>query len=129
MNLRRALCVTSLALCLGDASLAAEEGWPDTVVSIEQMRLTKPLSLAVPKMRPRGELRGPVVLKVHVDAHGSVQRATLFQSSGSPAHDEAALHALRDARFTPFLRGGQAVEVTLMLPLHLPLPRRASRTD
>lgn len=129
MNLRRALCVASLALCLGDPALAAEDRWPETVVGIEQMRIAKPLSIAVPRMRPRGDLRGPVVLKVHVDAHGSVQRATLFESSGSPAHDEAALHALREARFTPFLRGGQAFEVTLMLPLHLPLPRPATRTD
>jgi protein TonB len=41
------------------------------------------------------------ILRLHVDAQGRTQRAALYQSSGIPALDEAALNAAREARFRP----------------------------
>ena len=66
-----------------------------------------------------------VVLRVHVDAQGQSRRAVVYQSSGIAEVDEAALKAVRDARFAPFARDGVAEDVTLMLPMHVPLRKRA----
>lgn len=120
---RRTSCVALLALSSAHTSFGAEYPWPEIVVGVELMRPIQPLTLQVPRSRPRGELRGPVVLKVHVDSAGLVQRAILFESSGSPGHDEAAVLAVRAAQFMPLVRDGRPVDVTLILPMHLPMPR------
>lgn len=65
-----------------------------------------------------------VILRVHVDAQGLSRRAAVYQSSGIAEVDEAALKAVRDARFAPYARSGVAEDVTLMLPMHIPLRKR-----
>lgn len=65
-----------------------------------------------------------VILRVHVDAQGLSRRAAMYQSSGIAEVDEAALKAVRDARFAPYARSGVAEDVTLMLPMHIPLRKR-----
>lgn len=69
-----------------------------------------PMRISVPTMRPKGEVRGQVVL---------------LESCGSPAHDEAALHAMRAAKFAPHLVDGTPADVTVVVPLHLPRSRSA----
>ena len=115
----RIALVFALGLAAATAHAAAE--WPEHVVAIEEMKPLKGLRLAVPKMRPDGEVKGPVVLRVHVDAEGAVQRVALLESCGSPGHDEAALHAMRAMRFAPKLVNGVPAEVTLVVPFHLPI--------
>ncbi|MFT3664942.1 energy transducer TonB family protein [Piscinibacter sp.] len=112
------------------ASLAfaaqAQYEWPEPVVRIEDMRMLAPMRISVPTMRPRGEVRRPVVLRVHVDAAGEVRRVVLLESCGSPGHDEAAMHSMRAAKFAPKLIDGKPADVTMVVPLHLPRPRPAS---
>lgn len=84
-----------------------------------------PMRISVPTMRPKGEVRGQVVLRVHVDAAGEARRVVLLESCGSPAHDEAALHAMRAAKFAPHLVDGTPADVTVVVPLHLPRSRSA----
>lgn len=112
-----------LALLLIGFSARAEYVWPERVVTIEDMRLMVPIKISVPSIRPKGEIKGPTVLRVHVDPEGLVRRAVLLASCGSSAHDEAALNSMRSVRFKPYLVDGTATDVTLAVPLHLPMPK------
>lgn len=102
---------------------AAGYPWPETVVGIEALPVHTPLEIRVLRLRPRGEVRRAAILRLHVGADGQVRHSALLESCGSPAHDEAALHAVRDARFLP-APGSEARDVTLILPLHLPISQR-----
>jgi len=97
--------------------------WPETVVGIEALPVHTPLVIQVRHLRPRGEVRRAAILRLHVGADGQVRHSALLESCGSPAHDEAALHAVRDARFLP-APGSEPRDVTLILPMHLPLSQR-----
>ncbi|HCE27834.1 MAG TPA: hypothetical protein DET46_02745 [Comamonadaceae bacterium] len=103
----------------------AEDNWPSRTVTIEEMKILTPVHLFVPKVRAQGKIRGPVVLRIHVDASGAVRRTVLIGSCGSPAHDEAALKSMRLVRFAPKLIDGEATDVSLVVPFHLPLPKSA----
>ena len=55
--------------------------------------------------------QGTVVLDVQLSTDGRVERIDLFQSSGSPRLDKAALDAVRRWRWSPMLQNGVAVAV------------------
>lgn len=112
-----------LGLLLAVAVPGQADEWPTQVVGIEEMRMLTPMRIAVPRVRAKGEVKGPAVLRVHVDAEGLVHRTVLLESCGSSAHDEAAMHAMRAMRFAPKLVDGQPAAVSLVVPLHLP-PRK-----
>ena len=63
----------------------------------------------------RGD-RGTVVVRVEVDAGGSPAGVALVQRSGSRDLDRAAMEAVRDWRFQPAQRNGQAVPGTIEIP-------------
>ncbi|WP_029001845.1 energy transducer TonB [Azohydromonas australica] len=115
--------IFSLLLCICSLPLAAAGAWPEQVVRIEEMELLTPISLSVPKMRPRGAVRAPVAMRVHVNARGAVERVALIESCGSAAHDEAALRAMRDVKFQPYEVDEHPIDVTLVVTLHLPLTK------
>lgn len=73
-----------------------------------------------PVSRRLGET-GKVVLRVALDAHGNVARATVERSSGHPRLDEAALGAVRGWHCTPPQRNGQPVEATALQPFNFVL--------
>lgn len=108
-------------LLVGLWGAAQAYDWPEQEATVEEMRMTEPLRLRVPQVRDRGNVQGPIVLKLHVDAEGRVQRAILFKGCGSPSHDMAAIDAIRRMHFTPKLVDGQPVDATLILPLRVPL--------
>ena len=121
---RLQLILAALALLAAASAAHADEPWPAQIVRIEEMRMLSAMTISVPRNRPEGEVKGPAVLRVHVDSQGQVRRVALLESCGSTAHDEAALHAMRAARFRPYMFGGVPTDVTLVVPLHLPKPRK-----
>lgn len=118
------VCAAPLTLAAQAPTEATGYPWPDTVVSVEQLPPITPLVLKVPHLRPRGTVRQAATLRVHVGSDGAVRRAVLLDSCGSPAHDEAALHAIREARFRPLRIDGEPVDATLVIPFHIPLTTR-----
>jgi protein TonB len=62
-------------------------------------------------------LQGTAVVRVTVTVDGRPTALRLVESSGWSALDDAALAALGDWRFRPAMRGGQAVEATIDLPV------------
>ena len=63
-----------------------------------------------PESERAGRRQGVVVLALRVDPHGLVRTARVARSL-APAFDEAALAAVRQWRFGPVWRDGEAVEV------------------
>lgn len=60
---------------------------------------------------------GTVLLRVVFDTQGRVKQASVHRSSGYARLDEQALAAMRQARITPFLDNGIAIEVSAIAPL------------
>ncbi len=66
--------------------------------------------------RQRGE-EGDVVVELRVTARGTVERVSIVTSSGFPELDDAALRAVKSARFTPAKRGDTSVPSTARMTL------------
>ena len=78
------------------------------------MRAIKP---EYPKgARQRGE-QGDVVIELTVNSKGGVDKASVVTSSGYSELDEAALRAVRSAKFTPAKSGREFVASTARLTL------------
>ena len=118
----RGVLILFASLSVANFAPAAYD-WPTRVVPIEEMKMITPMVIGVPTVRTKGKVRGPVVLRVHVDKTGAVQHSVLLESCGSPAHDEAAMHSMRAVRFVPKVIDGVPEDVTLVVPLHLPLSK------
>jgi TonB family protein len=119
----RHLRVAVLSALLFCGLAHAEPPWPDRVMKIEDMEMIEPLRVSVPYGRAKGDVRRPAILRVHVNKDGAVERVALLQGSGSPSHDEAALHGMRHTKFVPKEVDGTAVDVTLVVPLHFPVSK------
>lgn len=70
--------------------------------------------------RQRGE-QGDVVLEIRVSAEGAVERVEVVGSCGYPELDEAAVRAVRNARFTPAKSGRENVVSTARIKLSFKL--------
>ncbi|MGH8062509.1 MAG: energy transducer TonB [Pseudoxanthomonas sp.] len=64
----------------------------------------------------RGE-SGTVLVRVEVDASGMPAGVALVQRSGSRDLDRAAMEAVREWRFQPAQRNGQAIAASLVIPI------------
>lgn len=112
---------------LATAQDSAASAWPSTIVRFEDLRPLTDFDLRVPDLVRKGRVTGPAILRAHVTAEGTVARAALLESCGNPDLDEASIHAMRDMRFKPYTFGGVPLEVTLVVPVHV--PTRFGRTD
>lgn len=84
--------------------------------------LQNPKPVYPPMSRRLGE-EGKVILRVRVGAQGASLAVDIRQSSGHPRLDEAARAAVEKWRFVPARQGGEAVEATVLVPLHFTLDR------
>lgn len=74
-----------------------------------------------PAMSRRQGEEGKVVLRVRVSAQGASLAVEIKQSSGFTRLDEAARAAVERWRFVPARQGSEAVESTVLVPLHFSL--------
>lgn len=77
---------------------------------------------------PRGlfdqGIEGTVLLKLFVDSAGNLltDSSEVFESSGYPALDSAALAGASDLRFSPALRDGEPVAAAFLQPIEFRSP-------
>jgi len=69
----------------------------------------------------RAGREGRAVLRVVVTSTGEGREVRIAESSGTPSLDEAALAAVRQWRFTPARRGGEAAEDVVLVPVSFTL--------
>lgn len=78
---------------------------------------------AYPSRALKGRQQGLVVVRVVIDRSGNVSNAAVWQSSGSDALDQSALHAVQTTRFKPYQDRGVAQEATADIPFNFVLKR------
>jgi len=96
------------------------ERWPQTAVALEDLRPLTRFELRVRRLVAKGKVKGPTVLRAHIDEAGSVLRVAVLESCGNGDLDEAALQALLAMRFEPYGSAGAPAAVTLVLPVYVP---------
>ena len=74
--------------------------------------LRKPAPLYPPAAQ-RARESGTVLLRVVVDTQGRPAEVTVARSSGYRRLDEAAMRAVREARFRPYIEDGQPREAVV----------------
>jgi len=123
----RLTCFFAMSIAIHASAATDDQGWPSTVVKIEELRALTPFKLRVPALVAKGKVRGPATLRVHIASDGSVARIALLASCGNSDLDEASIHAMRETRFSPYIVGDGPIEVTLLVPVYV--PKRFGRTD
>ncbi len=101
------------------ASVAAAPA-PVVAARFDADYLQNPKPMYPPMSRRLGE-EGKVVLRVRVSVQGASLGVEIKQSSGFPRLDEAARVAVEKWRFVPARQGGEAIESSVLVPLHFTL--------
>ncbi len=87
-----------------------------TVAQVSRLpRPLSPMEPAFPEAARRAGVEGTVILQVDIDEAGLVKQVAVVQSLGYGC-DEAALEAVRQARFAPAAAGDQLVPVRVRIP-------------
>ncbi len=81
------------------------------------MQYLEPPLLEYPRASRRAGESGRVLVRVYIDEAGLPRSVTLSQSSGYARLDEAALAAVRGARFRPYTENGRALAGYALIPL------------
>jgi protein TonB len=81
----------------------------------------EPIVVEYPRLSKRLGETGRVMIRVLIDEAGFAKRTQVDRSSGHPRLDEAALAAVRQARFKPYTENGQAVSGWALVPLEFEL--------
>jgi TonB family protein len=104
----------------------AETGPPsaDTAVVLSSIGAEKRLIRSVPPSYPASArssgVEGPVVLKAMVDENGKVSSAQVVQ--GNAALTEAAVNAVKQWRYRPYIRDGKVVPFQTVVQIDFPRP-------
>ena len=90
---------------------------PDRPRSIGQVDyLGKRPSPVYPRISQRRGEQGRVVLRVLISPLGQVANVVVRSSSGHPRLDDAAVEAMRQARFRPYTENGIAYKALVDIP-------------
>lgn len=119
-------CALSHAAPAHAQPIAPDAGAPSPEPADVHDAVTPPEPLvrvdAVYPQRALAERRaGTVTLRVTIESDGSVGDAAVAESAGDDL-DQAALEAVRQWRFRPALRAGQAVRARVSIPFQFALP-------
>jgi len=91
-----------------------------TLADIDAVPL-KPIAASYPASARRLGQQGLVKIRADIDAQGSVAADQISVSSGFAALDNAALDAVKNARFLPAMRNGKPVPSTIVIPIRFAL--------
>lgn len=95
---------------------AAPKAAPTADVSLSALGDERLPSVVYPPESRRAGEQGRVLVRVLVDERGRVAEAVVKQSSGYPRLDQAALAAVRQAKFNPYTVDGKPQPVHASIP-------------
>jgi protein TonB len=93
---------------------------PQTVSASQLGYLVPPNPVYPGRSRKEGE-QGTVMVRVLVDVTGRPSQVSVQTSSGHQALDGAAVSAVRAAQFRPYIEGGMAQAVWVLVPINFVL--------
>lgn len=102
------------------AAAPAQPAGPKTVAASQVAYLDPPNPVYPARSRRAGE-KGTVMVKVLIDVTGRPAQVALQASSGHVALDEAAVSAVRAARFRAYAEGGVPQAVWVLIPINFVL--------
>ena len=94
-----------------------EEGPTFTPYDTPPRPIKKTIKIVYPELLKKAGIEGKVILWLHLDEKGKVDKILVNISSGNAALDDAAVKAMRAARFTPALQRDTAVPVWIQYPV------------
>jgi periplasmic protein TonB len=93
---------------------------PKTISASQLGYLVPPNPIYPARSRKAGE-QGTVMVRVLLDVAGRPAQVSLQTSSGHPTLDESAVSAVRAAQFRPYVEGGMAQAVWVLVPINFVL--------
>jgi TonB family protein len=117
---------TSLLLTSLISLASAQEATPQRVqVAAPRMadQIVKKVRPVYPPLARRARIQGTVILKVVINKSGDVENMQLF--SGHPMLAPAAIEAVKQWRYKPYLLNGEPVEVETNVTVNFTLPPAA----
>jgi len=90
-------------------------------VSASQVQYIDPPSPSYPVRSRRAGETGQALVRVLIDTGGRATQVGVQKSTGHPALDDEALSAVRKARFRPYIEGGIAQPVWVLIPINFVL--------
>ena len=99
---------------------ATPDAGPTSLPRLDADYLDNPAPAYPAESRRLGE-QGRVLLRVLVNADGSVERVTLRKTSGHERLDDAAQQAVQQWRFVAAQRGDQAISAWVVIPISFSL--------
>lgn len=85
------------------------------------MQYLVPPQLEYPRASRRLRETGKAMVRVYIDEAGLPQSVQVSRSTGFPLLDEAAVNAVRKARFRPYTENGQPTAGWAFIPLSFDL--------
>jgi protein TonB len=84
----------------------------------------EPPAVTYPRLSKRNGEAGLVVVRAYIDTSGGAPRSVLVEKpSRHPRLDEAAVAAVRKARFKPYTENGRPVEGWALIPIEFELEK------
>jgi protein TonB len=98
------------------ATVAPPQAAPPKLIPPAMVRYIEPPTPTYPMASRRAGESGTVVVRVYVDQAGLPRHVQVAQSSGFVRLDEAALAAVQQTRFVPYMENGQAMAGWARIP-------------
>lgn len=121
MTLRLALC--AFVTCV--ISFATSQVIPQRVrvsESVARSLIVKKVDPVYPPLARQARIQGSVILQVKINKSGDVENVQLF--SGHPMLAPAAIDAVRQWKYNPYLLNGEPVEVETRVTVNFTLPEK-----
>jgi len=93
------------------------------IIPASAVQYLEPIVLEYPRLSQRLGETGRVLIRVFIDEAGLARNLQVSRSSGHPRLDEAALAAVRKARFKPYTENARAVAGWAFIPLEFELEK------
>jgi len=93
---------------------------------IEPADYLRPPAPRYPAQARQARQQGTVIVLAWIDTAGKPVRVELQRSSGLPLLDRAAISAVREALFHPFIDAGIARAVRVLIPIEFALSERVA---
>jgi len=103
-------------VCLAITGCASEQPKKKANPIVLPKYNVNPAPVYSPESQAAGE-QGKVMLNLFINAQGFVQKAELKASSGYSRLDQSAVNAVKNWRFIPAKRGGQAIDSWIVVPI------------
>jgi periplasmic protein TonB len=98
----------------------------DTPRMVTPADYLRPPAPRYPTLARQARQQGTVLVLVWIDTEGNPVRVELERSSGLPLLDRAAIAAVREALFRPFVEAGIARAVRVLIPIEFALHQRVA---